>query len=100
MKKYLLIPFLLFAMPQTAIAQSVAMLNQLPQNYMIWRGKVYDLNHLAGKGASPVAQPQTKAMLTDLEQSYITRETRANKQRVEVENGRAQILIERLQNMR
>jgi hypothetical protein len=67
---------------------------------MIWRGKVYNLDYMAGKGVAPVAQPQTKPILTDLEQEYITRETRANLQRVEIENAKAQIMIEGLRNMR
>ena len=94
MEKYLLILPLLFAMPSTAIAESIAALNQLPANYMIWRGKIYNLDYMAGKGASPVTQPQIKPVAID------TKETRANKQRVNYENAKSQIMIERLQNMR
>ncbi len=90
--KYLLVPFLLFAMPLPAIAESF---NQLPANYMIWRGKVINLDYMAGKGIVPTVQPQPQTQpLT------ISREVSANQQRVEFENAKAQILIERLRNMR
>ncbi len=97
MKKYLF-PLILLAMPQTAIADN------LPVNFIeLQSGRVINLDYLWGKGIAPIApipQPQTKPVLTDLEQSYITRETRANKQRVAFENANSQIMIELLKNSR
>lgn len=89
--KYLLLSLLLFASPSMAIA------DDLPVNYMILRGKVINLDRLWGKGvipvitAQPTAQPTVQAEL---------REVRDNKQRVNFDNARNLLLIERLQNMR
>ena len=83
--KNLLFALLLFAIPNAAIADN------LPVNYMIYRGKIINLDYLWGKGVI-VLQPlvQTSAQLVE------SREVKANNQRVEYENARSQILIERL----
>ena len=89
--KYLLLPFLLFAMPSPAIADN------LPANYMILRGKVFNLDYLWGKGVAPVITAQPTAQPTEPTES---REVRDNNRRVSFENARNLVLIERLQNMR
>ena len=83
--KNLLFALLLSAIPSAAIADN------LPVNYMIYRGKIINLDYLWGKGVI-VLQPlvQTSAQLVE------SREVKANNQRVEYENARSQILIERL----
>lgn len=89
--KYLLLPFLLFAMPSPVIADN------LPVNYMIIRGQVLNLDHLWGKGVLPVITAQPTAEPTAQTES---REMRDYRQQVNNENARNLILIERLQNMR
>jgi len=91
--KYLLISLILFAMP------SIANADDLPANYMILRGKVYNLDHLWGKGVAPVATVATQLIAQPIPQEE-SREVRNNNQRVAYENARTQILIERLNNMR
>lgn len=97
--KYLLLPFLLFAIPAPAIAETFNG-QPLPANYMIWRGKLYNLDYLWGKGIAPTVQPQPT--ITDNPVSIATEspEVRANKQRVAFENARGLVLIERLRNKR
>ena len=97
MKKYLL-PFLLFAIPIPAIAETYNGV-QLPANFMIWRGKVYNLDYMANKGVTPVAQPIVTRP-TEIQESYESKETRDNERRVNYENARGQIMIEYLQNVR
>ena len=89
--KYLLLTLLFFAIPSQAIADN------LPANHMILRGKVINLDHLWGKGVVPVitAQPTTQPTV-----QTGSREVRDNKQRVNFDNARNLLLIERLQNMR
>jgi hypothetical protein len=66
----------------TAIAQPVAVLNQLPTNYMIWRGQVYNLDYMAGKGVAIVAQPpQTTASSTTSTAPYIPSDAQVAKDR-------------------
>lgn len=102
MKKYLL-PFLLFAIPAPAIAETYNGV-QLPANFMIWRGKVYNLDYMANKGIAPVAQPITAQpsapIATDLQSRYESKETRDNERRVNYENARGRIMIEYLKNVR
>ena len=83
--KNLLFALLLFAIPSAAIADN------LPVNYMIYRGKIINLDYLWGKGVI-VLQPLVQTIAQPIE----SREIRANNQRVEFENARSQILIERL----
>ena len=97
MKKYIL-PFLLFAIPAPAIAETYNGV-QLPANFMIWRGKVYNLDYMANKGVAPVAQPIT-AQPSEIQKSYESKETRDNERRVNYENARGRIMIEYLQNVR
>ena len=92
MKKYIL-PILLFAIPSPAIA--IEPLNY-PANFIEWRGVVYNLDHLAGKGVQQIITVQQKPV----EKSAESREVRDNKQRVNFENARNLLLIERLRNMR
>jgi hypothetical protein len=89
--KYLLLPFLLFAIPSQAIADN------LPANYMIIRGQVLNLDHLWGKGVAPVITAQPTAQPTEPTES---REVRDNKQRAANDNARNLVLIKRQQNMR
>ena len=84
--KYLLLPILLFAFPSIAIADN------LPANYMILRGKVINLDHLWGKGVTPVITVQPTVQTE-------SREVRDNRRRVSFENARNLVLIERLRNM-
>ena len=83
--KNLLFALLLFAIPSAAIADN------LPVNYMIYRGKIINLDYLWGKGVI-VLQPLAQSVIQPIE----SREVKANNQRVEFENARSQILIERL----
>jgi len=92
MKKYLL-PILLFAIPSPAIA--IEPLNY-PANFIEWRGVVYNLDHLAGKGVQQIITVQQKPVEKQVE----SREVRDNKHRVNFENARNLLLIERLRNMR
>jgi hypothetical protein len=92
MKKYLL-PILLFAIPAPAIA--IEPLNY-PANFIEWRGVVYNLDHLAGKGVQQIITVQQKPV----EKPAESREVRDNKQRVNFENARKLIRLEYLQNMR
>jgi len=92
MKKYLL-PILLFAIPAPAIA--IEPLNY-PANFIEWRGVVYNLDHLAGKGVQQIITVQQKPVERPVE----SREVRDNKHRVNFENARNLLLIERLRNMR
>lgn len=87
--KYLL-PLLFLAFPAMAIADN------LPVNYMILRGKVINLDHLWGKGILPVITARPTAQPTVQTES---REVRDNRRRVNFENARNLVLIERLQNM-
>ena len=98
MNKLLLSALLFLAIPTTAIAEN------LPTNYMIVRGKTYNLNYLWGKGVIPIA-PITTTQSQLLSQpnpnpQTESREVRDNKQRVLFENARSQIMIEYLQNQR
>jgi hypothetical protein len=91
MKKYLL-PFLLFAIPSPAIA--IEPLNY-PANFIEWRGVVYSLDHLAGKGE--------QVIITTQEQKPVEKGAKpfnANMERVKFENARNLIRLEYLQNMR
>jgi hypothetical protein len=92
MKKYLL-PILLFAIPSPAIA--IEPLNY-PANFIEWRGVVYNLDHLAGKGVQQIITVQQKPVEKQVE----SREVRDNRQRVNFENARKLIRLEYLQNMR
>ena len=92
MKKYLL-PILLFAIPAPAIA--IEPLNY-PANFIEWRGVVYNLDHLAGKGVQQIITVQQKPVERPVE----SREVRDNKQRVNFENARKLIRLEYLRNMR
>jgi hypothetical protein len=92
MKKYLL-PLLLFAIPSPAIA--IEPLNY-PANFIEWRGVVYNLDHLAGKGVQQIITVQQKPVEKQVE----SREVRDNRQRVNFENARKLIRLEYLQNMR
>ena len=83
--KNLLFALLLFAIPNAAIADN------LPVNYMIYRGRIINLDYLWGKGAI-VLQPLEQTSAQPIE----SREVKANNQRVEYENARSQLLIERL----
>ncbi len=93
MKKYLL-PLLLFAIPSPAIA--IEPLNY-PANFIEWRGVVYNLDHLAGKGVQQIITVQKQK---PVERPAESREVRDNRQRVNLENARNLLLIERLRNMR
>ena len=89
--KTLLFALLLLAIPSAAIADN------LPANYMIYHGKIINLDHLWGKGVivvQPLVQPTSQIISQPIE----SREMRANNQRIEYENARSQILIERLRN--
>jgi hypothetical protein len=92
MKKYIL-PILLFAIPSPAIA--IEPLNY-PANFIEWRGVVYNLDHLAGKGVQQIITVQQKPVERPVE----SREVRDNKQRVNFENARKLIRLEYLRNMR
>jgi hypothetical protein len=92
MKKYLL-PILLFAIPSPAIA--IEPLNY-PANFIEWRGVVYNLDHLAGKGVQQIITVQQKPV----EKPAESREVRDNLQRVNFKNARNLLLIKRLRNMR
>ena len=92
--KYLLFPILLLAMPTPAIANEPI---NYPANFIELRGVVYNLDHLAGTGVQQIIVVQK---LKPVEKPTESREVRNNKQRVNFENARNLILIERLQNMR
>lgn len=93
--KYLILPFLLLAMPSIVIAENI------PANYMIFRGKLYNLDSLWGKGsaAQPTAQTSQPTAQPVTIQSE-SREVRANMQRVNFRNAENQLLIELLRNSR
>jgi hypothetical protein len=93
MKKYLL-PILLFAIPAPAIA--IEPLNY-PANFIEWRGVVYNLDHLAGKGVQQIITVQEQKLV---EKPTESREARDNRQRVNFENARSLTRLEYLQNMR
>jgi hypothetical protein len=93
MKKYLL-PILLFAIPSPAIA--IEPLNY-PANFIEWRGVVYNLDHLAGKGVQQIIAVQEQK---PIEKPVESREVRDNRQRVNLANAQDLLLIERLRNMR
>lgn len=92
MKKYLL-PILLFAIPSPAIAIEPL---KYPANFIKWRDVVYNLDHLAGKGVQQIITVQQKP----IEKPAESREVRDNRQRVNFENARNLLLIERLRNTR
>ena len=91
--KSALIALLFFAVPSAAIADN------LPVNYMIWRGKVINLDHLWGKGVvqttAQAAQPTVQTVSAPTTSD--SREVAANKQRVEFENARNRLIIEQVQ---
>jgi hypothetical protein len=93
MKKYLLLPFLFFAIPSPVIANEPI---NYPANFIEWRGFVYNLDHLAGKGE--------QVIITAQEQKPVEKPTEkpfnANMERVKFENARNLIRLEYLQNMR
>lgn len=89
--KNLLLPLLLLLSPLPAIASPNA--SQMPANYMIWRDKLINLDHLWGRGVIPVITPQPTVQTE-------SREVRDNRQRVAFENARSQILQEYLRNAR
>lgn len=65
--------------------------NELPANYLVWRGKVFDLNYLWGKGVAAkqvVKMPQVEER----------REIRDNRQRVNFDNARGLVRLELLRN--
>lgn len=66
--------------------------NELPANHLVWRGKVFDLNYLWGKGVA--AKQVVKA--PQVEEG---RAVRDNRRRVNFDNARGLVLIERLQNL-
>tara|TARA_R110002126_G_scaffold233561_1_gene377746 strand:+ start:480 stop:767 length:288 start_codon:yes stop_codon:yes gene_type:complete len=95
MKKYLLLPILLFATPSPAIA--IEPINY-PANFIeLSNGVVYNLDHLAGTGVQQIIAVQK---LKPVEKPTESREVRDNKRRVNFENARNLILIEQLRNMR
>jgi len=89
--KKLLLPLVLLLSPLPAIASPNA--SQMPANYMIWRDKLINLDHLWGRGVIPVITPQPTVQTE-------SREVRDNRQRVAFENARSQILQEYLRNAR
>jgi len=93
--KKLLLPLLLLLSPLPAIASPND--SQIPANYMIWRDKLINLDHLWGRGVIPVITPQPTVQPTVQTES---REVRDNRQRVAFENARSQILQEYLRNAR
>ncbi len=92
--KKLLFALLLFAIPSPAIA--IEPINY-PVNFIEWRGRVYNLDFLAGKAVQQVITSQPIAQPTPQTES---REVRDNTQRVNYENARNLINIEYLQNQR
>lgn len=92
MKKHLL-PLLLLAMPSHAIAIEPI---THPVNFIEWRGKTYNLDHLWGKGVIPVIVQPTPHPVAKKK----LRKVRDNRQRVNFLNARNLILIEQLRNMR
>ena len=91
--KSLIVAALLFltALPATA--------DNLPVNFLIWRGRAYNLDYLWGKGAISTVSAQPSVQTTTTPQPTESRETRDNNRRVEFENARSQIILERLRNM-
>jgi len=91
--KSALIALLFLAVPTPAIADN------LPVNYMIWRGKVINLDHLWGKGVvqatAQSAQPTAQTVSAPTTSSD-SREVAENNQRVEFENARNRLIIEQL----
>lgn len=92
--KLSLLPLLLLLSPLPAIAIPINE-SQMPANYMVWCGKVINLDYLWGKGIVPTA-PQTVPISRPTESRDVT----DNKQRVAFENARSQIWIEYLKNVR
>ena len=92
MKKYLL-SLLLFTIPSPAIAIEPL---SYPANFIEWRGVVYNLDRLAGKGVQQIITVQQKPVERPAESC----EVRDNKQRVNFKNARNLLSIERLRNMR
>jgi hypothetical protein len=90
--KYLLFLLLLLALPSTAIAETPI---NYPANFIEWRGVVYNLNHLAGKGVQQIIAVQEQKPVEKAEKPFD-----ANLQRVNTENARNLIKIELLNNMR
>ena len=90
--KTTLFALLLIAIPSAAIADN------LPENFMVWRGKVYNLNQLWGKGIAPTAQQTSQSVATPqpTTQTMDSPEVAANKQRVKLENARNEAAIEQL----
>lgn len=67
--------------------------NELPANHLVWRGKVFDLNYLWGKGVAAkqmVKPPQVEE----------GRDVRDNKQRVNFENARGLVRLELLRSIK
>lgn len=93
--KNLLLSLLLLLLPLPAIASP----KEIPANYMIWRGKLINLDHLWGKGVLPTAS-QIAPTTATISQPAESREARHNRQRVAFENARSQILQEYLRNVR
>jgi hypothetical protein len=91
MKKYLL-PLLLFAIPSPAIANEPI---NYPANFIEWRGVVYNLDHLAGKGVQQIIAVQEQKPVEKGAKPF-----NANMERVKFENARNLIRLEYLQNMR
>lgn len=80
-------------MPAPAIANEPI---NYPANFIEWRGVVYNLDHLAGKGVQQIIAVQEQK---PVEKQTESREVRDNRRRVNFENARNLILIERLRNM-
>ncbi len=92
--KSTLIALLFFIAPSAAIADN------LPVNYIIWRGRVYSLDALWGKGVqtTQIAQPTVQTVPMQTQTNAVdSREVVANRQRVEFENARNRLIIEQLQ---
>ena len=87
--KLLLFALLFFAIPTVAIAEN------LPANFMVYRGKVLNLDHLWGKGIKP-----PPVIIKPVAQVTEPREFSANSNRVAHENARGLILMEYLRNSR
>ena len=82
------------------LTPSAAIADNLPANYMIWRGKAYNLDALWGRGTTQATTQNTPPTVQTVPTISESRESRDNRQRVEFENARTQILIERLNNQR
>jgi hypothetical protein len=92
MKKYLLLPFLFFAIPSPAIANEPI---NYPANFIEWRGVVYNLDHLAGTGVQVIVTVQEQKPVEKSAKPFD-----ANMERVKFENARNLLLIEQLGNTR